>query len=108
MDFQSLLGAVRTILSTVKTAARLPGVNLIPYTDTVANAIEAIEFAYEKGVDVAVHIKDLTDTFSQGLPTQENLDAFNARMAKLRARIHAPLPPPEEGEPADDAEAKPA
>ncbi len=99
MDFKTLLDAFGNVASAIKTAAELPGVNLIPYASTVAGAISTIQAAVNLGVDVSQNIIALKNTFSDGLPSEEDLAALNADITALRARIHAALPDPEEGEP---------
>lgn len=99
VDIKGLLDAVSTALSVIKTVANTPGVNLLPYANTVAGAIDAIQFAFEKGISIAGYVVALKDTFSNGVPSQDKLDALDARIAELRAKIHAPLPPKEDGEP---------
>lgn len=97
-DFKSLLTAVTTALGAISAAGNLPGVNLIPYVSTVASVAGLLQFAIEKGVNVASDIAALKDTFSNGLPSQDKIDALDARIATLRTRLHAPLPPKEDGE----------
>jgi hypothetical protein len=97
-DFKSLLTAVTTALGAISAAGNLPGVNLIPYVSTVASVAGLLQFALEKGINVASDIAALKDTFSNGLPSQDKIDALNARIAVLRAKLHAPLPPKEDGE----------
>lgn len=100
MDLKSVLGAVNQTLGVLSMVAKIPGVSMIPYVSTAAGAIDLIQFAIGKGVDVAEHVTALTDTFKPGMvPTQAQLDALDAKIAALRAAIHAPLPPKEEGEP---------
>lgn len=96
--FSSLLSAVVTALGVIKTAGNLPGINLIPYVSTVANVAGVLQFAIEKGKNVASDIAALKDTFANGLPSQDKLDALDARINALRDKLHAPLPPPEAGE----------
>lgn len=97
-DFRSLLSAVTTALGAISTAGNLPGVNLIPYVSTVASAAGLLQFALEKGLNVADDIAALRETFSNGIPPQDKIDALDARIAALRAKLHAPLPPKEDGE----------
>ncbi len=97
-DFKSLLNAVVTALGTISAAGNLPGVNLIPYVSTVASVAGLLQFALEKGINVAGDIAALRETFSNGLPSQDKIDALDARIAVLRAKLHAPLPPKEDGE----------
>lgn len=97
-DFKSLLTAVTTALGAISAAGNLPGVNLIPYVSTVASVAGLLQFALEKGINVAGDIAALKETFSNGLPSQDKIDALDARIAVLRAKLHAPLPPKEDGE----------
>jgi hypothetical protein len=97
-DYKSLLTAVTTALGAISAAGNLPGVNLIPYVSTVASVAGLLQFALEKGINVASDIKALKDTFSNGLPSQDKIDALNARIVTLRAKLHLPLPPKEDGE----------
>lgn len=97
-DFKSLLSAVVTALGAIREAGNLPGVNLIPYVSMVASAAGLLQFAIEKGINVASDIAALGDTFSNGLPSQDKIDALDARIATLRSKLHMPLPPKEEGE----------
>jgi hypothetical protein len=97
-NFNLLLEAFNNVANAVKGAANLPGVNLLPYASTVANAIDTIQAAIALGKNVTANIISIRDTFSDGLPSEEKLAALDAEIAALRARIHAPLPPKEEGE----------
>lgn len=97
-DLKSLLDAVTTALNVVQTAGNLPGVNLIPYVSTIASAAGVLQFAIEKGQNVAADITAFKDTFTNGLPSQDKLDALDARIDTLRTKLHAPLPAKEEGE----------
>jgi hypothetical protein len=96
--FASILGAINTALSVIKTATAIPGASLIPYVSTVSSVVDTIQFALGKGANVAGLVSDLADTFSNGLPSQDKLDALDAKIAALRVKLHAPLPDKEEGE----------
>lgn len=98
MDFKALLDAFGNVASVIKTIADTPGVNLIPYASTVSNAVSAIQLGLKLGENVSTQINALRDTFANGIPSQDKLDALDAKIATLRAKIHAPLPPKEEGE----------
>jgi hypothetical protein len=98
MDFKALLNAFDNVAGVIKTIADTPGVNLIPYASTVSSAVSAIQAAVKVGENVAPLVTALTNTFDDGIPTQDQLDALNARIAALRSKIHAPLPPKEDGE----------
>src|SRR4051812_14720747 len=98
MDYKALLNAFDNVAGVIKTIADTPGVNLIPYASTVSSAVSAIQAAVKIGENVAPLVTALTNTFDDGIPTQDQLDALNARIAALRTKIHAPLPPKEDGE----------
>ncbi len=98
MDLQSLLAAFVNVANVVKTIADSPGVNLIPHADAVSNAITAIQAGIKIGQDVSSQITALRDTFANGVPSQDKIDALNDEIATLRAKLHAPLPDKEEGE----------
>lgn len=98
MDLKTILGAVDTALGAIKTATNLPGVNLIPYVSTVSSAVGVIQLMLEQGKNVAGLVADLKETFSGGLPSEDKRAALDARIAAARAKLHAPLPPKEEGE----------
>ena len=96
--FTSVLGAISTALGAIKSATSIPGINLLPYVSTVNSAVDTIQFVMEKSQSVAGLVTDFTETFSNGLPSQDKLDALDAKIADLRAKVHAPLPAKEEGE----------
>lgn len=98
-DFKSLLTAINAGLGVIRTVASTPGVNMLPYVSTVAGAASVLQFALERGVNIAENVTAFTETFSNGIPPQEKLDALDARISALRAKIHMPLPPQEDGEP---------
>ena len=98
MDFKSLLDAFGNVASVVKTIADTPGVNLLPYASTVSSAVSTIQAGLKLGLDVSSHIIALKDTFANGIPSQDELTALDVKIVTLRAKIHAPLPPKEEGE----------
>lgn len=100
--YQDILSAVTTALNAVKIVATMPGVSTLPYVSTIASVTsalaEAVEFGEQK---VRPYVDALLDTFGDGAtpPTPEQLAALDARIAELRAQLHAPLPPAEAGEP---------
>lgn len=98
MEIKALLDAFENVAGVVKTIADTPGVNLIPYATTVSSAIGTIQVAVKLGRDVSTQVEALRDTFADGVPSQDKLDALDARIAELRGKIHAPLPPKEAGE----------
>lgn len=97
-DLKSILDAVGTALGAIKSATDLPGVSLIPYVSTVSSVIGVAQLALSQGQNIAHLVTDLKNTFSGGLPTENDLAALDARIAAARTKLHAPLPPKEEGE----------
>jgi len=98
MDIHALLDAFGNVASVVKTIADTPGINMIPYASTVSSAVSAIQAGIRLGENVTTQINALRDTFANGVPTKAQLDALDARIETLRAKIHSPLPEKEEGE----------
>lgn len=99
MEIKQLVDAFNSVANVIKTVAETPGVNMIPYASTVASAVGALQAAVTAGVDILPYVEAIKDTFDGGTPTQEQLDTLNAKIAELEARLHAPLPPREDGEP---------
>ncbi len=99
MDWKRAFEAISTALTVVAGANDIPGVNLIPYVGTIANAAKAIQTGLSLGIKVAPYIEAVHDTFSNGLPSLEKVAALDARIDELRAIVNAPLPPPEDDEP---------
>lgn len=98
MDIKGLLSAVGTALGVIKGVANTPGINLLPYVGTVSSVIDVAQIALKQGQNIADLVASLKDTFDGGLPTDEQVAALNADIAAARAKLHAPLPPREEGE----------
>lgn len=90
---------VQRALSVVNKFGNLPLVNLIPYVSTITAAAGAVEAGINAGVRVAPYIEAIADTFKDGLPSDEQHRALDERIAELEARVQAPLPPREDGEP---------
>lgn len=98
-DLQKILSALNSALAVVKTVAETPGVNLLPYASTVSSAISAIQAGVSAGANVMPFVEALAATFTQDkVPTQAELDALDAKIDELRSKLHAPLPPREDGE----------
>lgn len=98
MSLQSVLDAVSTALGVIKNIAKVPGINVLPYVNTVSGAIDVAQIALSQGQNIADLVASLKETFAGGTPTDAQLAALDARIAAARAKLHAPLPPPEEGE----------
>lgn len=99
IDWKHAFDVVSNALSVISSAGAIPGVNMIPYVSTVAGAASTINAGLQAGIKVAPYIAAIKETFANGLPTQEKLDALDAKIVELRAQVQAPLPPAEEGEP---------
>lgn len=106
MNIQSILDTINQGLGVVKSVASIPGVNLIPYASTLSSAIGVIQLLLKAGQNVGPFLQNIKDTFSTPVTSAEDVAALdvkvaalNQRIADLRAKLHAPLPPAEEGEP---------
>lgn len=99
-DLNSVLDAVSSALRVIKTVADTPGLNIIPYVATASSAISALQMAVSVGQNIVPYVTAIRDTFSgDGVPSQAQLDSLDAKIAELEAKIQAPLPPKEDGEP---------
>lgn len=98
IDWKHAFDVVSNALSVISSAGAIPGVNMIPYVSTVAGAASTINAGLQAGMKVAPYIAAIKETFANGLPSEEKLTALDAKIAELRAIIHAELPPKEEGE----------
>lgn len=98
MNISSVLDAVGTALGVINGIAKTPGVNLLPYVNTVSSAIDVAQLALSQGKNIVDLVTGLKDTFAGGTPTDAQLAALDQRIAAARAKLHAPLPDPEEGE----------
>lgn len=99
-DLEALFAAISTGLNTIKSIAALPGVNMIPYANTISGGIEVLQLAFAAGQAIVPYAVAFTNTFSDGGEvSQEKLDALDAKIAELEAKLDAPLPPLEDGEP---------
>lgn len=97
-DLTQVLSAIDGAMTVIKTVAETPGVNMIPYAATVSSAISALQAAESAGRDIAPFVKAISDTFSGGVPTQNQLDALDVKITELEVLVDAPLPPKEDGE----------
>lgn len=98
-DYKQLLEAVGTALGTISTVTNLPGVDLIPYVSTIAKVVKYAQIALDAGGKVAPYVEALTETFSGGMPSQEQIDALDAKIEEMHAEIQAFDPKPEPDEP---------
>jgi hypothetical protein len=99
-DLTQVLDAVSSALNVIKAVANTPGINIIPYASAVSGAISALQAAYAVGKNIEPYVTAIEDTFSgAGIPSQDKLDALNARIAELEAKVDAPLPAAEQDEP---------
>lgn len=97
-DLKQVLDAVNSALSMIKTIADTPGADVIPYVSTISSAISVIQAAEAAGENILPYVTAIKDTFTGSVPTQADLDALDAKIDELRAKVQAPLPSPEEGE----------
>jgi hypothetical protein len=97
-DYKAIAAALDTTLGTVKGILDMPGVNLIPYVPIVSTALGAIQAGVKAGVNVAPFVIDFVDTFKDGPPSQDKVDALNLQIAALESMVDAALPPAEAGE----------
>lgn len=99
-DLDKVLTTVDGILTILKTVADTPGVNLLPYAAVASSAIGALKMAVSAGRDIAPYIEAIGSTFGDGskVPTLEEVQALDLKIAELEAAVQEPLPPPEEGE----------
>lgn len=99
-NWQQAFSVITNALSVISAAGNTPGVNMIPYVSTIAAAASAINAGLNAGMKVAPYIKAIADTYSGGgLPTEAQHTALKAKIAELEAKVDAPLPPKEVGEP---------
>lgn len=100
-DFATIMNSVDTALGVVQKFASVPGVNLIPYVSTISSVVSvghALIAAGKEGVSLFQNMKT-TFAATDGLPTDEAMAALDAQIATARAKLHAPMPPREDGEP---------
>lgn len=99
MDIKQLVDTFNSVANVIKTVANTPGVNMIPYADTVASAVGALQSAVNAGINILPYVVAIKETFEGGIPTQSQLDDLDAKIVELEALVDAPLPAREEGEP---------
>jgi len=100
-DWKQALEAVNIALGAISRFGSLPGVNMIPYIGVVTTAASALQAGLNAGINVAPYVIAIKDTFTGELPSASQIEALRTKIAELEARIDAPLPPREEGEPED-------
>lgn len=99
VSWKGAFDVIQQALSVVAAAGSIPGVNLIPYVGTITAAAGALQAGINAGKNVAPYVEAIQETFKGGLPSASKLSALDARIKELEARVDAPLPPKEEGEP---------
>ena len=100
-DLDKVLTTVDGVLTVLKAIADTPGVNILPYAAVASTAIGALKMAVSAGRDIAPYIEAIGGTFGDGskVPTVEEVQALDEKIAELEAEVQEPLPPAEEGEP---------
>lgn len=98
-QLQSLLAAVEAGLTVIKTVADLPGVSALPYVSTLSSALGVTLKLAEAGRNIEPQITAIVDTFSDPTVSVEKMAALDAEIAIWSAKLDAPLPPKEAGEP---------
>jgi hypothetical protein len=94
-----LLSAVNSGLEVVKRVADTPGVSAIPYASTLSSAISAVQQLYKAGMDIEPQVTAIIDTFSDPNVSETDMAALDAEIAAWSAKLDAPLPQAEPGEP---------
>lgn len=98
-NLQNILSTLNTALGVLKTVTETPGINALPYVNTISSALRAIEIGVNAGANVLPYVEALAATFTQDkVPTEAELAALDAKIAELEAKVNAPLPEKEEGE----------
>lgn len=99
-DIKAILEAVDGAMTTIKSIADTPGINLIPYVGTLSSVIGGVHMAYTAGKNIEPYITAIKDTYTvPGSPTPADVAALDSRIAALVADLQAPLPPKEDDEP---------
>lgn len=101
MDWQKVLDTTSNVLGVLATIANTPGLNLIPYVNVAATAITALNAAVTAGRNIGPYVDAITSTFGadKRIPTEDEVNALDLKIAELEAEVQQPLPPAEEGEP---------
>lgn len=100
MDLKEVLGIVSTSLNVVQKLGNAPGVNKLPYVDTITSVADALMQLIDAGQEFAPLALKLKDSFKKDapLPTEEEIAALDAdteaELTKLRT-----MPPKEPDEP---------
>lgn len=97
-DYKQLAAAVQQALGVITTVTSLPGVDLIPYVATVAKVVKYAQIAIDAGGKVAPYVEALTDSFSNGLPSEAARAELDAKIEAMHAEIQGFKPVAEAGE----------
>lgn len=98
MNLETILGATEKALNVIETAGNIPGVDLIPYVGTVLKFVGYAKTAIKLGKNIEPDVTAFAATFSDGLPSEAERVALDARIASNHAKIQAFTPVAEEGE----------
>lgn len=94
----AVLSAVNTGLTTIRGIAALPGVSMLPYVNTIAGAIDLMQAIAKVGGDVVPFALKVKETFEKPGVSPEDMAELDAVIEAERVKLHAPLPPKEDGE----------
>lgn len=99
-ELEKVLTTIDGVLTVLQTIANTPGVSMIPYVAVASSAIGALKLAVSAGRNVAPYVEAIAGTFGDGsrVPTVEEVQALDMKIAELEADIQQPLPPAEENE----------
>ena len=97
------LNTVNDVLTVLRNVASMPGVNMLPYANTAAGAIQLLQLAIQAGQNITPYVSAIKDTFGSSkdpnIPTEAQLAELDNKIAQYRAELHAGLPPKDEDEP---------
>lgn len=99
VSLNQVLDAVDKALSVVQQVASTPGINSLPYVNVILSSVQALKAAESAGRNIAPYITAIADTFSGGVPTEQQINDLDAKIKELDAAVDAPLPATEAGEP---------
>lgn len=99
-DLLKIVSTIDDMLAVVQKVTAAPGINAIPYVGTANSVTAALRAAIAAGRNIEPFVSAISATFGpdRKVPTTDELQALNARIKELEAKVDEPLPPKEEGE----------